>query len=660
MEPLNRLPTMMQDHLMARVRQTERIGEALKFGLRSRREALSYQEHVRDRIRSIIGPRPRRVPFSERVTGGFERERYRVENLIFDTRPGFPVTANLYIPKNRSLPAPCVLAVCGHSFDGKGYESYQAFCQGLATKGYVVLIFDPIGQGERLQYPDGKGGSRYGGTVGDHIQCANQMSLLGDWFGSWRIWDGVRALDYLLARPEADPRHVGLTGNSGGGTMTTWLVAADDRFTMAAPGCYVTTWRRNLENELPADSEQDPPRALEFGLDLDDFLLLHAPKPLILLTEEYDGFDIRGSEEIMARLGHLYRLLGAESNVQIVTGPNDHGYHLELRKAMYGFFNRHCGKRRESSTEPPRQPEEPETIRATRSGQVWELNADNVPAFTARKAQHLAAKRKPLPGQALRRELARLLNLPSPLADPPDYRTLIYGAGDRQYPAVATCYSVETQPGIQVMLTCLDDRARMCRVPPGKETTLYVPHRSSDEDLRDEPLARQLAQQGRVFAVDVRGTGESRPNSCGNNHDTPYGSDFFYAYFSRMYGECYLGRRVFDLLRVLDLLEDRGYRTVNLVGRGLGSLPALFAALLHARVGNVTLKHAPLSYHEMTQDEDYTWPLSSMVWGILRKLDLPDCYRALGKRLTIMEPWDARMQPLPPREAKRRLKEMGL
>ena len=687
MEPLNRFTTMMQDYFVARVRQSERIGEALKFGFKSKREVLAYQQHVRDRIRTIIGPRPPRVPFNVRQTGEFERERYRVENLIFDTRPNFPVTANLYVPKGRPLPAPCVLGVCGHSFNGKAEANYQAFCQGLAIKGYVVLIFDPIGQGERLQYPVGTvpaGGcppagqphkSRYNGTVGDHIQCANHMGLLGEWFGSWRIWDGVRALDYLLSRPEADSQHVGLTGNSGGGTMTTWLLAADERFTMGGPGCYVTTWRRNLENELPADSEQDPPRALEFGLDVDDFLFLHAPKPLILLTQEYDAFDNRGSAEIYARLRHLWKLLGAEDDVQMFTGPGPHGYYPELREAMYGFFNRHCGKQREGSKEPDRTPEADETLWATKSGQVWELGADNVPAFTARKAQALAAKRQPLTGEALKKELAKVLGLQmgarssgtartaaalESRAPAPDYRILIYGPGNREYGATPTWYSVETQPGIQTVLTCLDERSWVCRIAPGKETTLYVPHLSADEDLREEPLAQSLVKQGRLFAMDVRGRGESRPNSCGGNYLTPYGSDYFYAYFSEMYGESMLGRRTFDVLRVLDLLESRGYRKIHLAGRGLGSLPALFAAVLHPRVGTVTLKHALLSYHEMTQDEDYKWPLSAMVWGILKKLDLPDCYRALGKRLTLIEPWSTRMEPLPAKEAKRRLKEVGI
>lgn len=653
MEPVSRYPSMIQDYFMRRVRTTELVGDTRKFGLKSREEVLEHQYEVRQAVESIFGPRPKTVPFNTRVTGGFERKHYRVENLLFDTRPNFPVTANLYVPRGRELPAPCVLGVCGHSLEGKAYDNYQAFCQGLAVKGYVVLMFDPIGQGERLQFPDGKGGSRYGGTVGDHLQCANAQALLGEWFGNWRIWDGVRALDYLLSRPEADPHYVGLTGNSGGGTMTTWLMAADSRFTMAGPGCYVTTWRRNLENEIPADSEQNPPRALEYGLDVDDFLLMHAPKPLILLTEEYDAFDIRGAEEVFTRLQHCYRLLGKPDNVQLCTGDHGHGFHLELREAMYGFFNLHCGKSGESAKEPKREAEAVELLRATPTGQVSDGGADNVPAFTARQALALAGKRKPLTPEALRKAVLTVLGLQEkpkdtwtaavsggPLAD---YRCSIYGVGDRGLPRPVTYYSVETEPGIECWLTLQSDRSWVCRIPEGKQAVVYVPHLSSDEDLREEPLAKELAEASdRFFAVDLRGRGVSRPNSCNNNHLTPYGSEFFYSYFSLMYGENYLGRRVFDLLRVLELLGSRGYPKVHLAAQGWGTLPAVFAAFLDPRVNKVTLKHAPQSYLAITQDEDYKWPLSALPWGVLQKFDLPDLYKALGRKLTMLEPWNAK------------------
>lgn len=661
MDFLNRLPHMLQDYTVARLRRVEAEHVARKLALRTKAEALAYQHDTWEKLRLVFGPEPRRTPLKPRITGGFERKAYRVENVILETRPGFPLTGNLYLPKGRDFPAPCVLGVCGHSMNGKAYAPYQHFAQGLATKGYVVFLFDPLGQGERFQYPDGQGGSRYGGSVMDHIQLGNQQRLVGEWAGAWRAWDGVRALDYLLSREEVDPTRVGLTGCSGGGTLTTWLLACDRRFTMAAPSCYVTTWRRNLENELPADSEQNPPRALALGLDVDDLLAMHAPKPLILLTEELDFFDIRGAEEILGRLKHLYTLLGKPENVTLYTGALGHGYSLGQREAMYGWFNRAAGKAAEPSKEPKLVPEPDELLWATKSGQVAELDPLTVPAFTAARSRQLAARRKPLEGERLRQALRRLLNL-SPRHDLADYRIL------RPTPAVAeglvpTAYAVETEPGIQTVLTFLGPHYRGARLPRGKQATLYVPHLSADQDLRAEPFAQALRAGRRpLFAVDLRGQGDSRPNTCGgvDNWLAPYGSDFFYAYWLEMLGDNMVGRRVHDLLSVLDVLADRGYTEIHLAARGWGSLPALFAAVLDDRVTHLALHNAPLSMAALAEDESYVWPLSGIVPDLLKQLDLPDCYRALGKRVKLTEPWDSRSEVMPSPAARVELRRLGL
>lgn len=661
MDFLNRLPHMLQDYTVGRLRRLEAEHVARKLAMRTKAEVLEYQHDTWEKLRVVFGPEPKRTPLKPRITGGFERRAYRVENIIIESRPGFPVTGNLYIPCARDLPAPCVLGVCGHSMNGKAYEAYQHFAQGLATKGYVVFIFDPLGQGERMQYPDRTGGSRYGGSVLDHIQAGNQQRLVGEWLGAWRAWDGMRALDYLLSREEVDPTQVGLTGCSGGGTLTTWLLACDRRFTMAAPSCYVTTWRRNLENELPADSEQNPPLALALGLDVDDLLAMHAPKPLMLLTEELDFFDIRGSEEILARLQHVYRLLGKPDNIGIYTGPLGHGYSQGQREAMYGWFNRATGKTGETSKEPKLVAEADELLWATKGGQVAELNAPNVAHFTAETSRKLAARRKPLEGEALRKALRTLLNL-SPRSGVPDYR-ILRPTGAIAEGLVPTAYAVETEPCIQVVLTMVGPAYLGARLPQGKQATVYVPHLSADLDLREEPFVRELVGgKRRLLAVDLRGTGESRPNTCGGVHNwlTAYGSDFFYAYWLEMLGDNMVGRRVHDLLGVLDLLSDRGYTDIELAGRGWGSLPALFAAVLDDRVAQLSLKHAPLSLSAIAEDEDYRWPLSGIVPGILRKLDLPDCYRALGRRLRLVEPWSARSESMDAAEAKAALKACGL
>ncbi len=263
----------------------------------------------------IFGPQPERNPLNARTVGTIERDGYTIERVIFDSRPDFPVTANLYLPTGVDGLAPGVLISSGHSIEGKAAYYNQHMGQLLALKGFVALAYDPIGQGERLQYPDEEGQERVGSSVREHNFIGRQQLLVDEFFGSWRAWDGIRALDYLVSRPEVDTEHLGLTGISGGGTMTTLITANEPRLTMSAPGCYVTTWRRETENELPADAEQMPPRILGMGLEMYDMLVPHMPKSLMLITQESDYFDQRGSLEARDRLAHIYLRRGGRSRL---------------------------------------------------------------------------------------------------------------------------------------------------------------------------------------------------------------------------------------------------------------------------------------------------------------------------------------------------------
>jgi cephalosporin-C deacetylase-like acetyl esterase len=367
--PLNRFPRMVQEFFVAR--ENEIYQQRLKrlAALKTKADAQAYVESVRGQIRQAFGPYPERTPLNARVTKTVERDTYKIENVLFESRPGFLVSANLYIPKGRAFPLPGVVASCGHSDNGKAIETYQSFCQGLARLGYVVLIFDPIGQGERMQYVDANWKPLRGTGTAEHNYAGIQQVLVDERFWMWRAWDGIRALDYLMSRKEVDVRHLGITGNSGGGTMTTWLCGVEDRWTMAAPSCFVTEFRRNMENELGADMEQCPARALALGLDHEDFLAAMAPKPVIILAKEKDYFDARGNEAAYHRLKQLYRLLGAEENVAYFVGPTYHGYSQENREAMYRWFNR-CTGISDAKTEPKLVLEKDEPLWATPHGQV--------------------------------------------------------------------------------------------------------------------------------------------------------------------------------------------------------------------------------------------------------------------------------------------------
>lgn len=650
--PLNRFPEMLQRYMTDRVRRADERRKQAIASLRTREDAEAYVRQVREKIRDSFSPFPEKTPLNPKITGVVDRDQYTIEKVIFESRPGFYVTANLYIPKGRKFPAPGVVGSCGHSSNGKAAEAYQSFSQGLARQGYVVLIFDPIGQGERLQYPDEKLKSKVGVGVKEHLHAGNQQLLVGESMASWRAWDGIRALDYLLTRPEVDPAHVGVTGNSGGGTMTTWLCGVEQRWTMAAPSCFVTTFYRNLENELPADSEQYPPRALALGLDHADFLAALAPKPIIVIGQEKDFFDVRGTRQAHDFLRRLYGLLGHEDRIGMHIGPGPHGYAKDGREAMYKWFNgvTHLS---DAQSEPPITVEKDETLQCTKSGQVVELGGATVFSFTRGKAEALSKTRAEHGADELAAILRSLLKMPK--VDGAPHARVLRPFSSRGYPKKQTTpYAVGTEPGIEAIVYRLGDE-RLDSFPPTdrRRALLYIPNLSSDEELRSEPLIRELVAaepEAALYTCDLRGTGESQPNTCGlNTYFDAYGNDYFYSGYSLMLDSPMPGQRTLDVLRVIEWLGNIGHAEIHLAALGRGTIPAAFAAVLSSQVVAVTLKNAPGSYTEIATAEEYAWPLSALLPGALHKFDLPDCYRVLkSKGLRLVETRGPKVDVGPP------------
>jgi dienelactone hydrolase len=646
-DPYQRFPRMVHEYYVTKVRGIERRGLEKKAALSNQAEAEAYIAEVREKIVKAFAPMPtKKTPLNAKVTGVIERDTYTVEKILFESRPKFYVTANLYLPKNRpGDKVPGVVGSCGHSQNGKCAEAYQSFAQGLARLGTACLIFDPIGQGERSQYVDPAGTLLIKGTTTEHNHAGNQMELVGEFLGSWRAWDGIRALDYLLSRPEIDPQHVGITGNSGGGTMSTWLIGLERRWTMGAPACFVTTWRRNLENELPQDNEQCPPRALAYGLDHDDFLAAMAPKPIIILAQSRDYFDARGSEESYGRLRHLYKLLGAEKNIQLHIGPDEHGYSQPNREAMYRFFNSLTGAS-EAATEPALVIEEDKTLQCTPTGQVvLDPGSRTVFSFTQAKAERLKNAREaaPLSGAPLKEAVRETLKLPQrDPAQAPDYRILRSYGPKRGYPKDHWIhYAVATEPGIHSLCTVLFDAPHVASLPAAPEgegkVVLWIAEQSADAELREDPTLSELASTQKpgtlLVACDVRGVGESLPVTAGNQPHSYYGSDYFYAAFANMLGKPYLGGKTHDALRVIDLLASRGWTEIHLAAKGKATLIAGLAACLDDRVKLVTLDNRLESWHSLATEEHYQWPLSHLLFGVLKTWDLPEVWKSLESRM---------------------------
>jgi dienelactone hydrolase len=645
---LNRFPSMMQDWLMDQVvRHEPEVNEWNNV-----EEAERYVRDVRIRLKKCFGPLPDKTPLNPKITRILERDGYRVENTVFESRPGYLVSANLYLPSN--VPSgekrPGIVGLCGHSANGKSRDFYQSYAQALARLGSVCLIIDPIGQGERMQWRTGWMETRMQGTTGEHIQLGNPLCLTGEFIGTWFAWDGIRALDYLLTRPEVDPQHLGVTGLSGGGTQTAWLMALDDRWTMAAPACFITTLRHNAENELPADSEQCPPAFLKLHLDHSDCVAAMAPKPVILLAQEKDFFDVRGTIAAYERLKKLYTALGKPENLQLYIGPDQHTMSRPLREAMYRFFHQatHLPK---VENEPPLTVENDSDLWTAPDGDVHNLGSS--PMLRINAAIHEELKRK-RPAFSTTKELVSRLNSllslnPVAFDEVPEYR-ILRTRGNRGYPSKAsTSYMIRTEDGIEVSCTRLSDEVGFISRPTRgtAKATLYISHRSMDAELRDLPWLREMVKNTEdsvFYACDLRGIGDSQPDTCGaNQFDRPYGSHYFYAAHSFMLGRPLIGQRTHDLLSVVRWLIAHGHEEIHLIGNGWGALPTTFAALNHGAIKHVTLRNPLVSYQSIVEDPDYRWPDAMMVPGILRWMDLPDLYSALKtKNLVQIEPWSSK------------------
>lgn len=477
-----------------------------------------------------------------------------------------------------------------------------------------------------------------------HNLLGNQMFLVDDFFGSWRAWDGIRGLDYLLSRPEVDPKHIGVTGNSGGGTLASYLTALDARFTMAAPSCYICSMQVSLENELPSDAEQNPPGILAGGLDQADLLLAYAPRATLILAQQYDFFDNRFSRQAYEDIRHVHALLGSEKSAAYFCGPTEHGYSIHNREAMYDFFLKQAGLQGVGTEPKLTELTASETFAAPR-GKVAGLGSRRVFDFTREKSAALKRSRGRPSARKVAESARKLLGVT--LADnPPHYRVIARNLNPERARKRHGQYLVETDIGIlTVMASCGGQPHHPQHLPTGK-LIAYVGNTSGEEDLLNVKEVKLLLNDN-VVVIDPRGIGQSEARTCGSqDFFAPYHADYLYAVTSDMLNECYLGRRVHDTLRAMDLLYAQGAGPIKLVGRGLGSITAAFAALLHPKKPAVTLLHYLPSYRILAEAQYFTWPLSALPRGVLSHFDLPDVYRALGKRLHLSTPFNEQMKPV--------------
>jgi dienelactone hydrolase len=319
------------------VSQLKQRGEAIA-AIRDVPAAQARQADVRARVLSLIGGLPDyRGPLNPRVTRSTSRDGFTIDHVLFESLPDYYVTANLYLPRSPGR-HPAVIMSMGHWDSGKA--AGQLLSSHLARKGFVVLAYDPSGQGERQQAFDPRlGRSLIGGPTEQHFSNGAAAILMGHSVARYFVHDGMRGIDYLVSRPEVDPERIGATGCSGGGTQTTYLAALDPRVKVAAVACYMNSFRTLFAGSI-GDSEQSVPGFLAAGLDQTDYVQLFAPKPWLIASTEEDFFTPPGARQVFEEAQRWYKMHDAIDRVKWVVGPGGHGTPLVVREAIYEWMIR--------------------------------------------------------------------------------------------------------------------------------------------------------------------------------------------------------------------------------------------------------------------------------------------------------------------------------
>jgi cephalosporin-C deacetylase-like acetyl esterase len=611
----------------------------------TRQDVLDRQKTVVSELWKMLGDPPGKAPLNARVTAKIERPGYRIEKLTFESRRRLYVTANLYVP---SAPGrhPAILAPLGHSTNGKAWPSYQKLFSNLARKGYVVLAYDPFGQGERIEYPGTRPGESTirGGGTGEHEYAGRRLILLGANFGLFRAWDGIRGIDYLLTRAEVDPERIGCCGQSGGATLTQFLAALDSRIRVAvvSEGNTEDLAEANVEPPGSADdAEQNIVPALARGIDRADLLYAFAPKPLLMGITLHDAGHtyspeyVSGSLDLADEYKRVYGLLNATERVSLQATTVRHGYVYEMRRATYGWFNRWLEMKGADDGETSQSVEPEATLLVTPTGFVTtSLRGETALSLTQQMAEALHTPESS-GAEDVRTRIRAVLSIEEPRGGALAER-VVATIGKPGYRAEQFEFTSEREIRIPGWLLTPDNAG------PSTPTVLYVGEAAAWSTTAEDAFAERLCAKGgcRVAAIDVRGRGDcalAYPPRGRFYFPDRITDEAYVTWFSLMLGKPILGGQVHDTLRALDYLRLRNAAgPISIVGDGPHGVIALYAAALDGDIAGVALRRTITDYRSLAVAERYTQPFGIYLYGVLREFDLPDVARAAAPRPVLL------------------------
>ena len=626
------LKTLVRDQLFNETVRLDRAADAAWTACASVDALKSRQEEVRRRVIDAIGGFPEKTPLGAKVLGRIQKDGYVIEKVVFESRPKHYVTAHMFLPDNPKFkpPYPGVVSPCGHSLTGKSAPWYQRVGVTGAKLGIATLVYDPIEQGERHQLRDGR---TQWSTTREHNRIGCRATLLGWDTAQFRIWDGIRACDYLASRSDVNAQRLGVTGLSGGGTLSSYLNALDTRYVAGAPAGFLSTVRDVFDNCGPQDAEQVIFGQLKYGFNHLGIVALRAPSPVMLVTSHGDFFPFMGSMETFENARRIYGMLGVPERVELMETAGPHHWYESTRHAAFWWIrrwtmedmdawprNRSALRRMDVGFEYDASNsglafEEPAERNVTATGftldlpgsrSVYDIMCEELARIDAARATPTVENVRSIAGvRSLDRLTATPVALKDTLAADGKAIRVVLSRDDDLVPLPMVVFMPKDARGIPALL--FTDGART----------------SLDTDVK------RMLSEGRAVAVaEMRGFGET----ASGGKRSFYGSvraDEEMAMLSFAIGENLIARRAEDVvLAARHFAAIAGAEKVVLSARGAAAIPAAHAYFLERRLfASFEMAAAPASWRKVLEDPEIQYAFADTVHGALRTYDWTDLVR---------------------------------
>ena len=626
-----RMNTAYNNYLLREVHQ-QYSDRKLEFekALQSKEAMISYRDNCIARYKKIIGDLPEKSELNAQILGSSQQKGFRVEKIIFESIPKRYVTANLYIPDGKG-PFPVALELCGHGLGGKISTPKSAVL--LALNGIAVLMVDPVGQGERIQFVDENSKTLTRGSTTEHTLLNAGANLVGTSVAAFEFWDNHRAIDYLVSRKDIDKEKIAAFGSSGGGTQTAYLVGLDERIKVASVCSYFSQRERVLELQGPSDGCQHIPYEGREHLEIADFVLMMAPRPVLIMSGLYDFVDYWGATQGFAELKRAYTTLGSPEKVSMFTIEGGHGMPKPKREALATWFTKWLLGSRKPVVETEDISLSIDEMQCTETGQVITAIPDQVsfPQYQLELSKKWEKQRSSFlknSSAEIEKKVIELLGIEWPTTKISAEHT---GTSKTRNYDIQKFQIIRSGQMPVPCVVCVPEN-----FSKKSSVQIILNENGKEEILADENTMLSLTNPGAiVILTDLRGFGETEdPQSL--NDSKYWNREYRNAMTSMHIGKPIVGQRVIDIISLLDFCSSNELlkgRQVNIIANGILGPAAAHACYLDKRIASVQINRSVKSYNEYLENLMRRDMYSNVIYGVLKYYDLKDLIGLSGNRI---------------------------